>query len=70
MKVLKNVKFRKESLYWLINFLLLLLGQTIARNDIEGVKKGSTYFFIAGITMFVVKASAILFKYFKKRTKQ
>ena len=62
-----NKKFTKKSLYWLINFLLLLLGQTIARNDIEGIRKLSTYFFIAGIIMFTVKVSAILLKFLKER---
>ena len=62
-----NKKFTKKSLYWLINFLLLLLGQTIARNDIEDIRKLSTYFFIAGIIMFTVKVSAILLKFLKER---
>ena len=70
MKNLKNFKLTKGSLYWLITFLLLLLGKAMARNDIEGIKYFSTYFFIAGIVMFVVKLSAILYPILKKHLKQ
>lgn len=70
MKRLKDFKLTKGGLYWLTNFLLLLLGKAMARNNIEGMEYWSTYFFIAGIIMFIVKISAILYQNLNEYLKQ
>ena len=59
MKNYKDYSLLKSKI-WFFNWLLFLIGEAMARSDIDSIADFAIYFFIAGTTTFICLILAAL----------